>query len=101
MVVALGVVGILIPSTTFSQAENVQVVGDKELSGEVLSVDSVESVIVVKYLIDEKSEAYEAELFKVGPTTDISKVKVGDRVQLSYSQNSEGTKTLNSLRIEK
>ena len=102
--VALGIAGAVIPLYAQVKAEEKAV----SISGEVVSVDSVKSEVVVKQLKDAVASVYENTAVSVFPETKIHKgelaielsdLKAGDKVMVAYASDAEGMQQVKSIEV--
>jgi hypothetical protein len=79
-----------------------------EVSGEIVSVNSHDSTLIIKQIQDEMSQSYETLTFTVEKSASISKgdsvmilsnLKVGDNVTVAYATTSEGTKVARTITV--
>lgn len=100
----IGAVGMLLP-IAFSQEEAVNEV----VSGEIISVDSEKSELVVRYLADEINEKFAEMTVKVNTLTAIESdygviglagLKVGNKVSIEYTTGESGENTAIYIWVE-
>lgn len=80
----------------------------KEISGEIVSVNSQDSILVLKQIEDQTSQTYSTETLAVEKSASISKgnqvmilsdLKAGDKVTVAYAITSEGTKVVRTITV--
>jgi len=101
----VGLVGVALPVYAQGAAEQKAI----SVSGEVVSVDLVQSNVVVKQLKDAVASTYENTTFVVAPETKIQKgdatlklsdLKAGDKVTVKYTNDVSGKQKIESISVE-
>ena len=107
LLVVIGVGGIAVPS--YSQEKVEQQVTSAMCSGEVVSVDMVKSIVVVKQLKDPVANTYEnitvpvsaeTKILKGDATLKLSDLKVGDKVKVKSTIDASGASKVVSIAVE-
>ena len=89
----------------------VEAVAEKveEVSGEVVSFDAENSILVLKYVVDPEMNIQKEESFDVSGTTDIKKgeaaiafsdIKAGDKATVKCVVDADGNKTVAGVMVE-
>jgi len=103
--VVVGVVGVAIPVYAQEKTEQSAISG----TGEVISVDTVKSIVVVKQLKDPVANTYENVTMSVSPETKVLKgdaalklsdLKVGDKVKVKSTIDASGASKVVSIAVE-
>ena len=101
----VGVVGAAIPVYAQEKTEQPAISG----TGEVVSVDTVKSIVVVKQLKDPVANTYENVTMSVSPETKVLKgdaalklsdLKVGDKVKVKSTIDASGASKVVSIAVE-
>lgn len=104
--VVAGVVGVVVPAFSQEKAEQPAVTS---VSGEVVSVDLVNSTVVIKQIKDPVVGTYENQTISVLPETKITKgdatlklseLTAGDKVTVKYATDVMGKQKVESITIE-
>jgi hypothetical protein len=79
-----------------------------EVSGEIVSVNTHDSSLIIKQIEDETSQSYSTQTFSVEKSASISKgnsvmilsnLKAGDKVTIAYTTTSEGVKVARTITV--
>lgn len=107
--VFLGMVMVNVPAIFAQEEEEVVAKVAEEVTGEIVSIGSEQLSMLVKYLVDEKSQSYRTGTFYFSATTEIKKgeevikftdLKAGDTVILSYTTVDDWKKMVASATVE-
>lgn len=107
--VFLGMAMVNVPACFAQENEEVVAKAAEEVTGEIVSIGTEQLSMLVKYIIDEKSQSYRTGTFYFSATTEIKKgdevikftdLKAGDTITLSYTTADDWKKIVASATVE-